>query len=391
MPSTLSIVMPVRSVSRIAPIVDCSSQLQCCLRARWRRASLTRAVAQARLSLDQRPVAHFLHIGKTAGTAVNVALMASSGYGEVPAREAPAPDRSARWYRRPITTSSVCGIRSTGTSVVFSTESGRARPAIFIPWNKGEAKAFARFDSPDALAVSLSAGGAEQQDAEAAMRAIQHVRSSYWEWFRDPDYFKSRADHILWIGRQESSGPEAARREPRPGEAGTADRPPASEQDRRPEARVVRSCPTEPSGMVCQGLFVSRTLRRVGSLSRLARLRTAENWSNLRGSGHERAAVRSSQCRRLPIWRGWHERRSTASAAGFVLTFPCDCPTDTPPDGSSGAERVPVSLDEQCIAFGHQLGASCRRSSRCRAGARSGSRRVSVRSRTARSRASSTR
>ena len=36
------------------------------------------------------------------------------------------------------------------------------------------------------------------------MRAIQHVRSSYWAWFRDPDYFKSRADHILWIGRQES-------------------------------------------------------------------------------------------------------------------------------------------------------------------------------------------
>ncbi len=36
------------------------------------------------------------------------------------------------------------------------------------------------------------------------MRAIQHVQSSYWDWFGDPDYFKSRADHILWIGHQEA-------------------------------------------------------------------------------------------------------------------------------------------------------------------------------------------
>ena len=36
------------------------------------------------------------------------------------------------------------------------------------------------------------------------MRAIGHVRSSYWDWFKDPDYFKRRSDHILWIGHQES-------------------------------------------------------------------------------------------------------------------------------------------------------------------------------------------
>ena len=52
--------------------------------------------------------------------------------------------------------------------------------------------------------MSLSARGSEQRDAEAAMSSIQHVRSSFWDWFGDPDYFKSRADHILWIGRQES-------------------------------------------------------------------------------------------------------------------------------------------------------------------------------------------
>ncbi len=80
----------------------------------------------------------------------------------------------------------------------------QGQPRFSVPWSEAEAKAFARFPSPDALAVALSAGGTEQQEAEAAMRDIQHVRSSYWDWFKNPDYFKSRADHILWIGQTES-------------------------------------------------------------------------------------------------------------------------------------------------------------------------------------------
>ena len=77
-------------------------------------------------------------------------------------------------------------------------------PRYHIPWREDEALAFARFDSPDALAVSLTSGGEEQEEAEAAMRAIRHVRDSYWDWFRDPDYFRGRLDHLLWVGQQES-------------------------------------------------------------------------------------------------------------------------------------------------------------------------------------------
>jgi hypothetical protein len=77
-------------------------------------------------------------------------------------------------------------------------------PRYHVRWNKGETKAFARFDSPDALAVSLSAGGTEQRDAEESMRGIRHVQTSYWDWFGDPEYFMSRADHVLWIGHVES-------------------------------------------------------------------------------------------------------------------------------------------------------------------------------------------
>ena len=31
-----------------------------------------------------------------------------------------------------------------------------------------------------------------------------HLSSSYWKWFDDPSYFKSRADDLLWIGRQDT-------------------------------------------------------------------------------------------------------------------------------------------------------------------------------------------
>jgi hypothetical protein len=73
-----------------------------------------------------------------------------------------------------------------------------------MPWDPSEAAAFERFASPEELAGSLSVGGLEQRQAEEAMRSIQHVRSFYWDWFRDGDYFKSRVDHLLWIGRMES-------------------------------------------------------------------------------------------------------------------------------------------------------------------------------------------
>ena len=164
---------------------------------------LTRAVAHARISLDHRPLAHFLHIGKNAGTAMKAALRQAQG--------------SAK-YRVLAHTHDV---RLTGISEIdryffcvrdpieryvsgFLSRQRQGQPRFFNPWNDGETEAFARFHSPDALAVSLSAGGTEQRDAEAAMQTIRQVRTSYWDWFGDPEYFKRRADHILWIGRQES-------------------------------------------------------------------------------------------------------------------------------------------------------------------------------------------
>ena len=85
----------------------------------------------------------------------------------------------------------------------FLSRQRQGQPKFDVPWNDCEAAAFSQFQSPDALAVALTAGGTEQRNAEAAMHGIRHVRSSYWDWFRDPDYFKGRADHVLWVGHLE--------------------------------------------------------------------------------------------------------------------------------------------------------------------------------------------
>ena len=185
----------------------------------------------------------------------------------------------------------------------FSQQRVAGPTAILHSLERGEAKAFARFPSPDALAVSLSAGGTEQRDAEAAMRAIQHVRSSYWDWFRDPDYFKSRADHILWIGRQESSRPEAARRGARPGELGTADRLPASEQEPTGRSQSLSDLARQNlrRWYAKDYLFLDLCDQIHPSRERFSGFGWPATRSNPRRSSDEQATVCSSECRRLPI------------------------------------------------------------------------------------------
>jgi hypothetical protein len=171
--------------------------------ARKRRSKLSRAVTRARITLDRRPAAHFLHIGKTGGTAVKVAIrqaQSSSNYRvelrkhEIRLAAVPDDDYFFFCVRDPVSRY-LSG---------FLSRQREGQPRYRIPWREDEAAAFGHFQSPDTLAVSLTAGGTEQEDAEAAMRAIRHVRDSYWDWFRDPDYFRSRADHILWVGHQEA-------------------------------------------------------------------------------------------------------------------------------------------------------------------------------------------
>jgi hypothetical protein len=160
-------------------------------------------VASARARLKGRQVAHFLHPGKTAGTAVKFAL-----------HDAPKSSRfdvllhthGVRMIDLPRRDLFFFVVRDPVDRFVsgFSSRQRQGRPRHNTPWTPDERRAFERFDTPQALADALGSTGTERAAAVDAMGSIQHVRSSYWYWFGDEAAFARRADRVLFVGFQES-------------------------------------------------------------------------------------------------------------------------------------------------------------------------------------------
>jgi hypothetical protein len=143
---------------------------------------------------------HFLHIGKTGGTALVHALKQQEVWQVVihehtdTLKKVPIGDGVFFFLRNPITRF-VSG---------FISRQRQGQPRYFFPWSKGEALAFKKFSTPNALAEALSSSNAADRDeAVMAMKSIQHVRDSYWYWLDSPTYLRSRSPDILFIGQQE--------------------------------------------------------------------------------------------------------------------------------------------------------------------------------------------
>jgi len=145
-----------------------------------------------------RPRAHFLHIGKTGGSAIKSALESSSdgAYELVLHHHAstlehvPQGERFFFVLRDPVDRF-VSG---------FYSRQRLGRPRYESPWSSAEDTAFACFDTPDSLACALSSRDDEERwQALDAIRSIQHVRDSYWTWFRDDRYFNSRLGDLLAV------------------------------------------------------------------------------------------------------------------------------------------------------------------------------------------------
>ena len=78
------------------------------------------------------------------------------------------------------------------------------RPRYHYPWREEERIAFARFKTPDELAVALSSyDDEERQAAERAMRGIGHVNTQYTFWFPDESAFRARLGDLFFIGLQD--------------------------------------------------------------------------------------------------------------------------------------------------------------------------------------------
>jgi hypothetical protein len=150
------------------------------------------------------PRAHFLHIGKTAGSAVRSALLPHRAAGaykvtfhphNVTLRDIPATDAFFFIVRDPIARY-VSG---------FYGRQRQGKPRYDHPWSEFEREVFTRFGSANDLGEALgSPDPAIRAFAERAMRHIGHVRRSYWDWFVDEPTFRARADRILFIGFQET-------------------------------------------------------------------------------------------------------------------------------------------------------------------------------------------
>ena len=153
--------------------------------------------------LQHKQRVHFLHIGKTGGTAVRHALREHASTRrfiillhphEVKLRDVPVGDGVIFFARDPI---------SRFVSAFYSRQR-QGQPRYLSPWSPAEKDAFDYFKTPNQLAVALSsADAAERARAEKAMRDISVVKDSYWMWFDNEEYFASRAADIFFIGFQE--------------------------------------------------------------------------------------------------------------------------------------------------------------------------------------------
>ena len=150
---------------------------------------------------------HFIHIGKTAGTALKHAI-------GIKGRVYQNEQYLIIGQRHSFTLKDVkigekCFfiLRDPINRFVsaFYARKRKGMPRIYNEWTRDERKAFTNFSTPNALAKSIySKNKIERKKAVHAMRSIRHIKSSYWKWFFDKKYFLSRKDDIIFIGNQEN-------------------------------------------------------------------------------------------------------------------------------------------------------------------------------------------
>ncbi|MBK6621200.1 MAG: sulfotransferase family 2 domain-containing protein [Saprospirales bacterium] len=159
----------------------------------------------------RRKKLHFIHIGKTGGTAVKEALKfhrITPKYvlffyrHDFSLKDVPTGEKAFFFLRDPV-------------QRYFSAFSDRKRkglPRYYGPWSPEEEEAFSRFQSAEELASALGSSDPDlREHAEKAMKGIFHVQTHFWDWFGSREYFLSRLEDIVYVGFQESLEEDFAR------------------------------------------------------------------------------------------------------------------------------------------------------------------------------------
>lgn len=151
-------------------------------------------------------VVHFIHIGKTGGTAIKSAMKAAgrpkTRFGRIqlhPHRyrlaDVPEEDRLFFVMRDPV---------ARFVSAFYS-RLRKGYPRYTFEWTPAEEEAFQIFPTPQALASALGGPDLAQRDAaRTAMRSIRHVRRKVTFWLGSPRTLERRLPQIVYIARQET-------------------------------------------------------------------------------------------------------------------------------------------------------------------------------------------
>lgn len=147
---------------------------------------------------------HFLHIGKTGGSALDHVLRQypqteryciASHFHDVTLDQIPVGEGVFFCMREPL---------SRFVSSFYSRQR-KGQPRYYFEWTDEEKIAFSKFETANSLGLALATGAGDRYDeAVHALTNIYHVRSSYYDWFSDNEYFLSRLSDIRFVGFQES-------------------------------------------------------------------------------------------------------------------------------------------------------------------------------------------
>ena len=147
---------------------------------------------------------HFLHIGKTGGTAVKAALKGHEEGGNralvfhnhwTGMNEIPPGEDIVFFLRDPI---------SRFVSAFYSRKR-KGLPRYHGEWTAAEEKIFTTFETPNALACALAEPSSPHHAlARQAMKVVRHLNRHYSVWCGEPEAFRARSGDVLFVGFQET-------------------------------------------------------------------------------------------------------------------------------------------------------------------------------------------
>ena len=154
-------------------------------------------------SRNKKHKIHFLHIGKTGGSAVKSVLRE---YLETPKYSLDLHGHGTSLKDIPKGEYVIFFLRDPVSRFIsgFYSRQRKGRPLCYYEWGPLEKEVFEKFVTPNQVAVSLANKQSNEYAlAIMAMKNFLHFKP-YKKWYGDFEYFESRMEDVLFVGFQES-------------------------------------------------------------------------------------------------------------------------------------------------------------------------------------------